>query len=367
MGIDSVVLERQTRDYVLSRIRAGLLERGTAQLLREAGAGANLDKHGDEHGGVKIVFQGETCRIDFEKSTGAKMTVYGQTELTRDLYEARDQSDGKVLHEVTDVTLSKLETDAPEIHFQHAGSAETLQCDFIVGCDGYHGVSRQAIPDAEKREYENSYPFGWLGVLSETPPVSHELIYAYHDRGFALCSRRSESLSRYYIQVPADDHVDNWSDDKFWQELKRRLPTDVASELVTGPTIEKSIAPLRSFVCEPMRWNSLFLAGDAAHIVPPTGAKGLNLAASDVYYLSRGFKQYFQHGDAEGLENYSEQALSRVWKSSRFSWSLTQLLHDFYEDDGGFSARIRAAEFEYLNSSEAAQTAFAENYVGLPY
>ncbi|MFK7733222.1 MAG: 4-hydroxybenzoate 3-monooxygenase [Pseudomonadales bacterium] len=367
MGIDTVVLERQTREYVLSRIRAGLLERGTAEMLREAGAGTNLDKYGDEHEGVKIVFQGETCRIDFAKSTGAKMTVYGQTELTRDLYEARDKSGGKVLHEVSDVTLAKLDTDKPEIRFQHAGNTETLHCDFIVGCDGYHGVSRKAIPDVDKREYENSYPFGWLGVLSETPPVSHELIYAYHDRGFALCSMRSESLSRYYIQVPADDDIENWPDDKFWEELKRRLPVDVANSLVTGPTIEKSIAPLRSFVCEPMRWNSLFLAGDAAHIVPPTGAKGLNLAASDVYYLSQGFKRHFQNGDSEGLANYSDQALERVWKSSRFSWSLTHLLHDFYEADGGFSARIRKAEFEYLNSSEAAQTAFAENYVGLPY
>lgn len=367
MGIDSIVLERQTRDYVLSRIRAGLLERNLAAMLREAGAGHNLEKYGEEHEGVNIVFQGRTCRIDFAKSTGAKMTVYGQTELTRDLYEASDASGGKVLHEVQDITLSGLETRNPEIQFRYDGSATTLQCDFVVGCDGFHGVSREAIPDTIKREYESSYPFGWLGVLSETPPVSHELIYAYHERGFALCSMRSATRSRYYIQVPVDDHIDNWPDDKFWEELKRRLPRKVADALITGPSIEKSIAPLRSFVCEPMRWNSLFLAGDAAHIVPPTGAKGLNLAASDVHYLSQALQRQYQHGDSEGLENYSQQALDRVWKSSRFSWSLTHLLHDFYEANSEFSAKMREAEFDYLSSSAAAQTSFAENYVGLPY
>lgn len=366
-GIDSVVLEKHTRAHVLSRIRAGVLERGTTEMLRGAGVGDNLDKHGFSHEGVEVVFEGRTCRVDFASLTGSIMTVYGQTEVTRDLYEARDKAQGCVIHQARNVTPLKLETDTPEIQFEHQGKSKTLRCRFVVGCDGYHGVSRKVIPDAVKKEYEFSYPFGWLGVLSDTPPVSHELIYAYHERGFALCSMRSETRSRYYIQVPIEDHVNNWTDQQFWEELRARLPVESAQRLVTGPSIEKSIAPLRSFVCEPMRWHSLFLAGDAAHIVPPTGAKGLNLAVSDVYYLSKGFGEFFHKGDATGLDNYSRTALSRVWKCSRFSWSLTRLLHDFYDNDATFDKKVRAAEFEYLLSSQAAQSVFAENYVGLPF
>ena len=366
-GIDSVILEKHTREHVLSRIRAGVLERGTAQLLRDAGVGENLDKHGIDHEGVNIVFQGQTCRVDFTAITGHRMTVYGQTEVTRDLYAALDQRNGNIFHGVQEVTLSDLVGGSPRVEFIQDGQKMTLQCEFVAGCDGYHGVSRQSMPDDVKTEYERSYPFGWLGLLSDTPPISEELIYAYHDRGFALCSMRSEARSRYYVQVPLSDQVANWSDDLFWQELRNRLPANVAGNLITGPSIEKSIAPLRSFVCEPMRWGNLFLAGDAAHIVPPTGAKGLNLAASDVFYLFEALTDYYKSKDSRGLDAYSERALTRVWRSSRFSWSLTRLLHDFYDDDTSFSNKIRAAEFEYLSTSDAAQSAFAENYVGISY
>ncbi|MBT3425733.1 MAG: 4-hydroxybenzoate 3-monooxygenase [Gammaproteobacteria bacterium] len=366
-GIDSVVLEKHSKQHVLSRIRAGLLEQGTTQMLDEAGVAAGLSKNGLEHEGVDLVFEGRSCRVDFFGLTGKKMTIYGQTEVTRDLYEAREKSAGCVLHEVSDISLSALDTEKPEIGFYHHDQAKSLQCDFVVGCDGYHGVSRMAMPEAIKREYQSSFPLGWLGVLSETPPVSPELVYAYHQRGFALCSMRSTTRSRYYIQVPLDEQIDDWSDDRFWEELKKRLPPGLARELITGPSIEKSIAPLRSFVCEPMRWKSLFLAGDAAHIVPTTGAKGLNLAVSDVRYLSRALSKYYQSRDSRGLDNYSRQALARVWKSSRFSWSLTQLLHQPYDRDSAFSSRIRRAEFEYLLTSEVARLSFAENYVGLPY
>ena len=366
-GIDSVVLEKHSKRHVLSRIRAGLLEQGTTRMLEQAGVAAGLSKNGLEHGGVELVFEGRRCRINFFELTGKKMTIYGQTEVTRDLYQAREKSAGCVLHEVSDVSLSAIETEKPIIRFHHNDQAKSLHCDFVVGCDGYHGVSRMAMPVGVRREYQSSFPFGWLGVLSETPPVSKELVYAYQQRGFALCSMRSETRSRYYIQVPLDEQVSHWSDDRFWQELKKRLPPALAKDLVTGPSIEKSIAPLRSFVCEPMRWKSLFLAGDAAHIVPTTGAKGLNLAVSDVYYLSRALSDYYERQDTQGLDNYSQQALARVWKSSRFSWSLTRMLHDSYEQGSAFTSRIRQAEFEYLLTSEAARLSFAENYVGLPY
>ena len=366
-GVESVVLERHSREYVLSRIRAGVLEDGTVQLLRTAQASNNLDRYGERHSGIDIVFRGEVCKIKFVELTGGStVTVYGQTDLTKDLYEARDKLGGTITHETEDVTLHELDSDSPSITYAHHGEQYRVDCDFVVGCDGSHGVSRKTIPDGVKTEYESTYPFGWLGVLSETPPVSDELIYVCHERGFALCSMRSSTRSRYYIQVPAGEDIDQWSDEQFWEELKRRLPEEVAKRLITGPSIEKSIAPLRSFVCEPMRWKKLFLAGDAAHIVPPTGAKGLNLAASDVYYLYHALLQYYQEGSETGLSGYSDKALRRVWQSSRFSWALTKLLHDFYEDDE-FKNKLRQAEFNYLKSSRAAQTSLAENYVGLPY
>lgn len=367
-GIESVILERSSRDYVLSRIRAGVLESGTVELIRTAQASENLARHSEQHSSIDVVFHGETCRIDLAKlADGASVTIYGQTELTGDLYQARDKLNGVVIDEAKDVALHRLDSDAPFITYFHKGRQCRLDCDFVAGCDGYHGVSRQTIPDSIKAEYELSYPFGWLGVLSDTPPVSPErVIYAYHERGFSLCSMRSPTRSRYYVQVPIEEDIEQWSDDRFWQELKRRLPGDVAAELITGPSIEKSIAPLRSFICEPMSWKRLFLAGDAAHIVPPTGAKGLNLAASDVYYLYHALLQYYHDGTEAGLAGYSDRALGRVWKTSRFSLMLTRLLHDFYEQDA-FAGRIRQAEFNYLKSSRAAQMSFAENYLGLPY
>lgn len=366
-GIESVVLERKTQEYVLSRIRAGVLEAGTCELLRKANVSHNLDRVGDVHNGIDIVFNGETCNINFTELTGGDtVTVYGQTEVTRDLYKAREELGGEIVYSVEDVSIHDLDTKAPHILYSVDGTQQRLDCDFVVGCDGYHGVSRQTIPDSQKKEYESVYPFGWLGVLSETPPVSHELIYAYHERGFALCSMRSETLSRYYVQVPAGEKVEDWSDDRFWDELKRRIPKEAADRLVTGPSIEKSIAPLRSFVCEPMRWQNLFLVGDAAHIVPPTGAKGLNLAASDVNYLYEALVSFYKDGDDQGLVNYSDKALSRIWKTERFSWNLTKLLH-YFPEDGEFTNQMRKAEFDHLKSSKAAQSVFAESYVGLPY
>ena len=366
-GIESVVLERRTQEYVLSRIRAGVLERGTCNLLHRAKVNEGLDAQGDVHNGIDIVFNGETCNINFAELTGGDtVTVYGQTEVTRDLYAARENMNGLIVYCVEDVSLHNLDTQSPRITYLVDGQNQELHCDFVVGCDGYHGVSRNTIPVDQKKEYETVYPFGWLGILSETPPVSHELIYAYHERGFALCSMRSENLSRYYVQVPAGEKVEDWPDQRFWEELKRRIPQAAAERLVTGPSIEKSIAPLRSFVCEPMRWKNLFLVGDAAHIVPPTGAKGLNLAASDVHYLYEALLAYYKEGDDQGLADYSDKALARVWKSERFSWSLTKLLH-YFPEDGVFTNKMRQAEFDYLKSSHAAQQSFAENYVGLPY
>jgi len=366
-GIDTVVLEQRSRAYVLGRIRAGVLEQGMTDLLREAGVGDRMDREGEIHSGFDIAFGGSRHRMDLEGlAGGATVMVYGQTEVTKDLYDARDAMDGIVIDEAEDVALHDIETDAPFVTWRKDGQEHRLDCDYIAGCDGFHGVSRKTIPADILKEFERVYPFGWLGVLSETPPVSEELIYANHDRGFALCSLRSRVLSRYYVQCSLEDTVEDWSDDRFWEELKRRLPQDAADSLVTGPSIEKSIAPLRSFVAEPMRHGRLFLAGDAAHIVPPTGAKGLNLAASDIHYLSHALIDFYRNGDTAGLDAYSEKALARVWKAERFSWWMTNLLHLFPET-GAFGARIQRAELDYLVSSKAAMTALAENYVGLPY
>jgi p-hydroxybenzoate 3-monooxygenase len=367
VGISSVVLERRSRAYVLGRIRAGVLEQGFQDLMRRAGAAQRMERDGQVHGGVNIAYQEDRLRIDLEGLTGGKtVMVYGQTEVTRDLYAARDALDGVVIDEAEQVMPHGLEGDRPYLTFVKDGAAERLDCDFVIGCDGFHGVSRSVIPADRLQSFERVYPFGWLGVLSATPPVNEELIYARHDLGFALCSLRGPQLSRYYLQCRADENPDDWSDERFWARLKTQLPAEVAARLVTGPALEKSVAPLRSFVAEPMRWGRLFLAGDAAHIVPPTGAKGLNLAASDIHYLSTALIDWYKRGDSAGLDGYSARALARIWKAERFSWWMTALLHKFPENEG-FGNRIQLAEFDYLMSSKAAQTALAENYVGLPY
>ncbi|NNK15465.1 MAG: 4-hydroxybenzoate 3-monooxygenase [Sulfitobacter sp.] len=366
IGVEAIVLERKTREYVLSRIRAGVLERGTVDLLAQAGVDARLKEQGIPHDGTLIANGDDSFRIDFTEHTGTTVMVYGQTEVTRDLYDARQAAGAQTLFNVENVSLSGAETDTPSVSFEQDGSAHTITCDYIVGCDGFHGVSRKSIPENQRREFEKVYPFGWLGILSETPPVDDELIYANSERGFALCSMRNANLSRYYVQCSMADHVDNWSDEDFWTELKRRLPEDVTDKLVTGPSIEKSIAPLRSFVTEPMRWGRLFLCGDAAHIVPPTGAKGLNTAASDVHYLFEGMKAWYTNQDTDGLDRYSERALDRVWKAERFSWWFSSLMHRF-PDQTDFDLRMQRSELEFLRTNKAAQKAFAENYVGLPY
>ncbi len=367
-GIESVVLERRPRAWVLGRIRAGVLEHGTVELLREAGLGARMDAEGQVHDGVELTRDGVMLRIDFRRLTGKSVMVYGQTEVTRDLYAARDAAGLAVIDDAEVVAIEGAGTDAPAVTYRHAGAAHRVDCDFVAGCDGYHGPSRRALPDLAT--FEKVWPFGWLGVLSETPPVSDELIYAGHPRGFALCSLRSPALSRYYVQCPADEDPADWSDDRFWDELRTRLPAGLADRLVTGPSIEKSVAPLRSFVAEPMRHpgrhGRLFLAGDAAHIVPPTGAKGLNLAVADVRRLARALALWYGSGDAAGLDGYSGAALARVWKAQRFSWWMTSLMHRF-PDQTDFDRRLQATEFDYLAGSEAAQTALAENYVGLPF
>ncbi len=366
-GIDTIVLERQSREYVLSRIRAGVLEHGFAKLMREAQCGERMDREGEIHDGFLISDNGKMNRVDLHKhSGGSSVVVYGQTELTRDLYEARDKMNGVVIHNAEDVQPHDLKSDQPYVTYRKGDEVVRIDCDYVIGADGFHGVSRKSIPRDVLKEYEKVYPFGWLGVLSRTKPVSPELIYAKHDRGFALCSLRSQVLSRYYIQVPLTDTVEDWSDDKFWDELKRRLPADVAERLVTGPSIEKSIAPLRSFVAEPMRYGNLFLAGDAAHIVPPTGARGLNSAASDIYYLYHALVAHYKDGDDSGLDGYSAKALARVWKAQRFSWWMTTMLHTF-PDSLPYDQKLSQTELEYLFSSERAQGSLAENYVGLPF
>lgn len=365
-GIESVVLERKTKDYVLSRIRAGVLERGLLDLMREAGVAKRMEAEGFRHDGTLISYGDEMFRVDFTEHTGHAVMVYGQTEVTRDLYAAREAAGGAIEFNVEDVVINNADTDAPYLTYNVEGEARRLDCDFIAGCDGFHGVSRQAIPLNVRREYEKVYPFGWLGILSETPPVNHELIYANSPRGFALCSMRNDQLSRYYIQCSLSDSPDDWTDEAFWEELRRRIPADQAANLVTGPSIEKSIAPLRSFVTEPMRWGRLFLCGDAAHIVPPTGAKGLNTAASDVHYLYNGLRQFYETGASNGIDQYSAKALARVWKAERFSWWFSSLMHR-YPDQSAFDLKIQVADLEFLRSNKAAQKAMAENYVGLPY
>jgi p-hydroxybenzoate 3-monooxygenase len=365
-GISTVVLERKSRDYVLSRIRAGVLEWGTVSLLDSAGVADRLHREGQPHDGCLLTSGDQTIRIDFVEACGKRVMVYGQTEVTRDLYAAQDALGATILHDVDDVALHDLQTDAPYVTFTHNGTARRLDCAYIAGCDGFHGISRQTIPATVRQEFEKVYPFGWLGVLSETPPANHELIYANHDRGFALASMRNPMLSRYYIQVPLTDLVEDWTDDAFWEELKRRLPTDIAAMMVTGPSIEKSIAPLRSFVSEPMQWGRLFLCGDAAHIVPPTGAKGLNLAASDVFYLSRALIARYRDNRDDLLARYGHDALARIWQAMRFSWSMTTLLHRF-PDQGGFDRRMQEVELDILARSPDARRMLAENYTGLPY
>ena len=365
-GIDTIVLERKTKDYVLGRIRAGILERGFVELMREAGVSTRMDAESFVHDGTVIANGEDHFRIDFSERADDVVVVYGQTEVTRDLYEAREAAGGKIEYNVENVKIHDADSDAPYVTFQRDGQDHRIDCDYVAGCDGFHGVSRNTIPETVRKDYEKVYPFGWLGVLSETPPVHDELIYSRSGRGFALCSMRNANLSRYYIQCSLSDSPEDWSDEAFWTELKKRIPTEFAEKLVTGPSIEKSIAPLRSFVTEPMRWGRLFLCGDAAHIVPPTGAKGLNTAASDIYYLYHGLTAFYRDGDTEGLDSYSEKALARIWKAERFSWSMTTLLHTFPEQSE-FDLRIQDADIEFLRENEAAQVVLAENYVGLPF
>lgn len=366
-GIDNVILERKSGDYVLSRIRAGVLEQGMVDLLREAGVDKRMDEEGEVHDGVELALDNRRVRVDLAGLTGGKtVMVYGQTEVTRDLMEAREATGGTTLYEADYVQPHDLETDRPYVTFEKDGETHRLECDYVAGCDGFHGISRKSIPEGRIKEFEKVYPFGWLGLLADTPPVAEELIYARHERGFALCSMRSSTRSRYYIQVPLDEKVEDWSDERFWEELKRRIPDEVAETLVTGPSIEKSIAPLRSFVVEPMQYGRLFLVGDAAHIVPPTGAKGLNLAASDVNTLYRLMVKVYQEGRTDLIPNYSETCLKRIWKAERFSWWMTSMLHKFSEEED-FATRMQQAELDYVTSSEAGLTTIAENYVGLPY
>ena len=364
-GIDNVILEARTPGYVLGRIRAGVLEQTTVQLLEQARVAERLHRDGLRHGGTELAFDGRLHRIDFEHLTGRCVTVYGQTEVTRDLMEARAAVGRATIYEAADVTLHDFDGAAPVVRYRHGGVDHELRCDFIAGCDGFHGVARASVPAGAIATYEKVYPFGWLGLLAHVPPARHELVYANHARGFALCSRRSATLSRYYVQVPLDDTVSRWSDDAFWDELRRRLPAEVADDVTTGPSLEKSIAPLRSFVAEPMRFGRLFLAGDAAHIVPPTGAKGLNLAASDVGYLAAGLREHYLEKSQAGIDAYSDRCLRRIWKAERFSWWFTSLMHRFADGDA-FGHRMQHAELDYLVGSAAASTALAENYVGLP-
>ncbi|MDN3233695.1 4-hydroxybenzoate 3-monooxygenase [Pseudomonas luteola] len=366
-GIDTVILERQSPDYVLGRIRAGVLEQGMVDLLREAGVSERMDREGLVHDGFELAFEGRQERIDLKTLSGGKtVMIYGQTEVTRDLMEARKASGALSVYEASNVQLHELKGEKPYVTFEKNGETVRLDCDHIAGCDGYHGISRQSIPADALKTFERVYPFGWLGVLADTPPVNEELIYANHERGFALCSMRSKTRTRYYVQVSADEKVEDWSDERFWDELKQRLPAETAARLVTGPSIEKSIAPLRSFVVEPMQYGHLFLVGDAAHIVPPTGAKGLNLAASDVCTLYRILTKVYHDGRTDLLQRYSEVCLRRVWKAERFSWWMTSLLHRFPDTDD-FGRRIQQTELDYFLGSEAGRKTIAENYVGLPY
>jgi p-hydroxybenzoate 3-monooxygenase len=367
-GIEAVILEQRSADYVLGRIRAGVIEQTTATLLDEAGVGARMRAEGLVHHGFSLCVDGARQRIDLSGHTGGKIvTVYGQTEITRDLMQARADAGLVTVYEAENVTPLDFDTAQPKVRFDSNGAAHELACDIIAGCDGFHGICRASVPPAAITVYEKLYPFGWLGLLADVPPVDHELIYARHSRGFALCSMRSKTRSRYYLQCDLNDSAANWSDDAFWAELRRRLDPAAAAALTTGPSLEKSIAPLRSFVAEPLRFGRLFLAGDAAHIVPPTGAKGLNLAASDVYYLLEALTEFFRTGQDAALAHYSPLALARIWKAERFSWWFTSLLHRFDDAESAFDERLRRAELAYLMQSEAAQAALAENYVGLGF
>ncbi|PZO20775.1 MAG: 4-hydroxybenzoate 3-monooxygenase [Burkholderiales bacterium] len=366
-GIDNIIIERQSGDYVLGRIRAGILEQITVDLLSEVGVGERVKAEGTVHHSIELVFANTRHPIDVHGLTGGKVvTAYGQTEVTRDLMDARSAAGLPTIYSAANVTVNDFDTDHPVVRYEKDGQTHEVTCDFIAGCDGFHGVCRASVPEGAITEYEKVYPFGWLGVLADVPPVStHAIVYANSERGFGLCSMRSLTRSRYYVQCPIDDKVEAWSDDRFWDELRRRLDPEMAERMVTGPSIEKSIAPLRSFVAEPMRFGRLFLAGDAAHIVPPTGAKGLNLAASDVKYLSSAFIDHYIEKSSAGIDNYSKQALARVWRAERFSWWLTSLMHQF-PDTAGFGQKVQEAELDYLVNSEALSRSLAENYVGLP-
>ena len=366
-GIDHVIIERQSPDYVLGRIRAGILEQITVDLLAEAGVGAGVQADGIVHHSIELVFSGKRHPIDVHGLTGGKVVMaYGQTEVTHDLMNARTAAGLPTVYEAANVSIHDFDSSKPRVTYQKGGQTHEVECDFIAGCDGFHGVCRASVPKGSITEYEKVYPFGWLGVLADVPPVSpHAIVYGNSERGFSLCSMRSMTRSRYYVQCPLDDKVDAWSDQRFWDELKRRLDPSLAQAIITGPSIEKSIAPLRSFVAEPMRFGSLFLAGDASHIVPPTGAKGLNLAASDVKYLSNALIEFYRDKTPAGIDTYSQRALARIWKAERFSWWLTSLMHRF-PDSEGFGQKMQEAELDYLVNSVAASTTLAENYVGLP-
>ncbi|MFG1372736.1 4-hydroxybenzoate 3-monooxygenase [Xanthobacter oligotrophicus] len=366
-GVDAVILEAKSADYVLSRIRAGVLESGLVDLMRQAGCAERLDREGLVHDGFHLAFAGRTHRIDLRGLSGGKsVVVYGQTEITRDLMEARAALGVPTVYEAQDVALHDFDGSRPRVTFRKDGVTHEIACDFIAGCDGFHGISRRSVPETAIAQFERVYAFGWLGLLADVPPASEELVYARHERGFALASMRSHTRSRSYIQVPLSDQVEDWSDERFYDEFRRRLPEEVAARVVPGPSVEKSIAPLRSFVAEPLRFGRLFLAGDAGHIVPPTGAKGLNLAASDVHYLASGLIEHYRDGSDAGIDAYSERALRRIWKAERFSWWMTSMLHLFPES-GDFVARMQLAELDYIAGSEAAATTVAENYVGLPF
>ncbi len=363
-GIDNVILEARSAEYVLGRIRAGVLEQVTVDLLDEVGVGKRMHAEGLPHDGIDLCFGGRRHRIDLHALTGKRVMVYGQTEVTHDLMDARKASGQTTVYEAEHVSVHDFEGQRPSVRYRHGGQTHTIEADFIAGCDGFHGVCRASVPHERIALHEKVYPFGWLGLLADVPPLSHELIYVNHDRGFALCSMRSRTRSRYYVQCSLADQVEQWSDKAFWDELRARLPEDAVAHLVTGPSLEKSIAPLRSFVCEPMRFGRLFLAGDAAHIVPPTGAKGLNLAATDVGYLAQGLVSHYK-GNGSDLDHYSERCLRRIWRAERFSWWMTSLMHTF-PTNGSFDRKVQLAELDYLVNSEAASKALAENYVGLP-
>jgi p-hydroxybenzoate 3-monooxygenase len=366
IGVETVILDRVSKDYILGRVRAGVLETGTMELLDRAGAGERMHREGLVHDGFDIAFDGTCHNVGLKDATGKSVMVYGQTELTRDLLEAREAAGAMSVHEVEEVEPHDFETDRPYVTYRKDGVTHRIDCDFIAGCDGFHGVSRASVPESAIKVFEKVYPFGWMGLLADVPPVQDELIYANHPRGFALCSMRSRTRSRYYVQCELGDKVENWPDQKFWDELRHRLPDHIAEAVTTGPSFEKSIAPLRSFVAEPMRFGRMFLVGDAAHIVPPTGAKGLNLAASDVHYLFEGLREYYGERSDAGIEAFSQRALERVWNAVRFSWWMTMMLHRFPENSD-FDQRIQEAELHYVMASPTGRASLAENYVGLPY